>query len=336
MQQQFTQLVKFNNLADYQLTIQRMFQYEDVILDYKDLDITFIDQILKVYEDQNDQGLIEYAKLERYLIKNSSSESDKEHFFERQHMLLSKKLPYDFVSQLLGLLFQFKAKLNGQYSILFYFKSFEAFETVLRGIGNRSPLPSPKPNRVTIFSRQTSWKQPQSIRNSNFSKIFKSAFTKKSKSDDVSLLKNEILYKSQKINGKLFYNLNEIDQFNIQEQQLLLNLSKQDLQLVSNDSDSSEHEEDQNEQNMKIGYDIDKREKYLNSIFGGVPKYTSQIIKLRFLLSNIKIANSQYYGTRIASLYGKIKLFCKNKIIQMGSDKIEFYKDQKIENYIKD
>ena len=29
---------------------------------------------------------------------------------------------------------------------------------------------------------------------------------------------------------------------------------------------------------MKIGYDIDKREKYLNSIFGGVPKYTSVLM----------------------------------------------------------
>ncbi|CAD8146838.1 unnamed protein product [Paramecium pentaurelia] len=277
MNTQLAQIIKYTPVSEFKVSLRKLVNFEENQFTFQpmDLDSVFMCELLNEYEKKDDENLKAWVKTEKYLL--SKNEIDIEHFFERQYLMLMKELDKDIYFQLNEQLFKFRVRLNGEFSIIFRLKQFEAFEQLLKKqIQHLSP-------RMTISLRkQIQNRKTLSNRPSSLGKMFLRAFSKNNIEIE-SQQQQEPLFTFKNINGLDCYQLNEFDQFSKQEQNIILNVSSSHNKLVD-DSDEDEELEQFQLDSIKIkqneikNHKIMQRQQYLEYIYGNTKKLESVIM----------------------------------------------------------
>ncbi|CAD8140829.1 unnamed protein product [Paramecium octaurelia] len=277
MNTQLAQIIKYTPVSEFKVSLKKLVNFEENQFTFQpmDLDSVFMCELLNEYEKKDDENLKAWVKTEKYLL--SKNEIDVEHFFERQYLMLMKELDKDVYFQLNEQLFKFRVRLNGEFSIIFRLKQFEAFEQLLKKqIQHLSP-------RMTISLRkQIQNRKTLSNRPSSLGKMFLRAFSKNNIEIE-SQQQQEPLFTFKNINGLDCYQLNEFDQFSKQEQHIILNVSSSHNKLVDDSDEDEEIEEFQLDtikikQNEIKNHKIMQRQQYLEYIYGNTKKLESVIM----------------------------------------------------------
>ncbi|CAD8048801.1 unnamed protein product [Paramecium primaurelia] len=277
MNTQLAQIIKYTPVSEFKVSLRKLVNFEENQFTFQpmDLDSVFMCELLNEYEKKDDENLKAWVKTEKYLL--SKNEIDIEHFFERQYLMLMKELDKDIYFQLNEQLFKFRVRLNGEFSIIFRLKQFEAFEQLLKKqIQHLSP-------RMTISLRkQIQNRKTLSNRPSSLGKMFLRAFSKNNIEIE-SQQQQEPLFTFKNINGLDCYQLNEFDQFSKQEQNIILNVSSSHNKLVDDSDDDEELEQFQLDsikikQNEIKNHKIIQRQQYLEYIYGNTKKLESVIM----------------------------------------------------------
>ncbi|CAK82270.1 unnamed protein product (macronuclear) [Paramecium tetraurelia] len=277
MNTQLAQIIKYTPVSEFKVSLKKLVNFEENQFTFEpmDLDSVFMCELLNEYEKKDDENLKAWVKTEKYLL--SKNEIDVEHFFERQYLMLMKELDKEVYFQLNEQLFKFRVRLNGEFSIIFRLKQFEAFEQLLKKqIQHLSP-------RMTISLRkQIQNRKTLSNRPSSLGKMFLRAFSKNNIEIE-SQQQQEPLFTFKNINGLDCYQLNEFDQFSKQEQHIILNVSSSHNKLVDDSDEDGEIEEFQLDtikikQNEIKNHKIMQRQQYLEYIYGNTKKLESVIM----------------------------------------------------------
>ncbi|CAD8060666.1 unnamed protein product [Paramecium sonneborni] len=277
MNTQLAQIIKYTAVSEFKVSLRKLLNFEDSQITFQpiDLDGVFMCELLNEYEKKQDENLIAWVKTEKYLL--SKNEIDVEHFFERQYLMLMKDLDKDIYFQLNEQLFKFRVRLNGEFSIIFRLKQFEAFEQLLK-----KQIQHLQPRMTISIRKQIQNRKTLSNRPSSLGKMFLRAFSKNNIETEYQQ-QQEPLFTFKNINGLDCYQLNEFEQFTKQEQKIILNVSSQPNKLVDNSDDDEQLEECQFgilniKQNEIQNHKIIERQEYLEYIYGNTKKLESVIM----------------------------------------------------------